>query len=634
MNNKRNVYLTQFNNATERNLIPLAIGLLSSFIKNNKLIQDNFQIHLNILRENPSYIVEQYHNPFVLAYSTYFWNYHYTLHLAKLAKDKYPDAIIIFGGPSVPVSKDDVEEFFQQYPFVNIIVAGEGEIVFKDILETLVQNKSLEEIEGISLNLNKKIIYKEKRKPIDSFLSFPSPFLDGTFDELLKRHSKEITGVVWESNRGCPFSCSFCYWGGPEKRITDFSDDRVYKELDWIAKNKINYIFGADANFGIRARDEDIAKYIANLNITTGYPKFFVINWNKNSTEKIFDIVDALNKSEVSFMLTVSVQSFHTPTLEAVKRKNIKMEHFHNILKEAHIRNFNTYTELILGLPLETYDTFRNGLKQVLVANLNYHFNLYPCVLIPGTEMSDKKYIKKYKIQSRSCEINLAKTATIDNRFKEYEDIIVATSTMDTNDWQKSYVLGFFVKSLYGFRLVYYIFNYLRDIYSIDLINLFEYIIENKTYKVLKNCIDILYTISNSILNNGQETIKLEDIETSLYPEMAVLITVLKDKKAFYSDLENCIFEYLNKNMFNMQQEEFKELVMYQNLIIPSFNVNQENWYIFLSNNIKGYFNMEIEEISFKDEAYTNDIDEFLAKHIYGGMIFKLNDVNIKDIIL
>ena len=625
---KKNVYLSQFNNATERNLIPLAIGLLAANLKSKDFTKKHYNIKLNILRDEPSEIVDSYDEPFILAYSNYFWNYHYTLNLAKLAKEKYPNALIIFGGPSVPVAKEEVEIFFQEYPFVNIIVAGEGEIVFSDILESFTINKKLSDVSGISLNIDNEIIFNEKREPIKDFLTLPSPFLDGTFDELLQVYSKDITGVVWESNRGCPFSCSFCYWGGPEKRITDFSDDRVYRELDWISKNKINYIFGADANFGIRERDEEIAKYIANLNRKTGYPKFFVINWNKNSTDKIFTIVDALNESEVSFMLTVSVQSFHAPTLEAVKRKNIKMKHFHNILKEAHQRNFNTYTEIILGLPLETYETFVSGLGQVLVSNLNYHFNLYPCVLIPGTEMGDKKYIEQYDIQSRRCEINLAKTATIDKSFKEYEDIIVGTSSMSTKDWQKSYIIGFLTKSLYGFRLVYYVFNYLRDIYDVELIEIFKYMVHNsQKYTQLNKCINILETISTSILNNGQETIQFEEIETSLYPEMAVLITVLEDKDTFYKDLTLCVNDYFKLQKLIIPNDIIEELIIYQNLMIPSFTTDKVNSHIFHSQNLKKYYNITSNKIVFTDEVYTNNIDEFLGNHIYGGMIFKLNNV-------
>jgi putative methyltransferase len=625
---KRNVYLSQFNTATERNLIPLAIGLLTSYIKNNNLIQNGFKIHLDILREDPRKIVDSYDEPFLLGYSNYFWNFHYTLEVARLAKKKYPNAIVVYGGPSVPVEENEIKEFFKEYPFVNIIVAGEGEIVFKDILEALAKNQSLENVDGISTNFNGKFIYKKKRDPIDDFLTFPSPFLDGTFDDILKKYSDNITGVVWESNRGCPFSCSFCYWGGPEKRITNFSDERVYKELDWIAKNKISYIFGADANFGIRERDENIAKYIADLNIKTGYPKFFVINWNKNSTDKIFKIVDALNKSDVSFMLTVSVQSFNESTLEAVKRKNIKMEHFHNILKEAHKRNFHTYTEIILGLPLETYSTFISGLNKVLVPNINYHFNLYPCVLITGTEMSSKAYIEKYGIESRRCEINLAKTATLDSNFKEYEEIIVGTSTMSIDDWKKSFIIGFLIKAFYGLRLTYFVCNYLRDNYGIDLIEFFEYLINNafKSDSSLQKCINILNEISSSVLKNGKSTIKFDNVETELYPEMAVLINSLTDKNSFYNDLEKLIIEYNYNKELNIDLDSLKELIKYQNSIVPSFTGEEQNVVKFNSREIRNYFNIA-NEIVFKDEFYTKNIDKFLASHIYGGLIFKLNSV-------
>lgn len=627
---KKNIYLTQFNTATARNLLPLATGILTSYLKSKSLITDNYNININILRNDPEQIVKEYDNPVLLAYSNYFWNYHYTLHVAKLAKERFPDAIIVFGGPSVPVSESEVRIFFKKYPFVNIVVAGEGEIVLSDILESMTNNIPIESIEGISTNINGNILYQKERKPIEDFFSFPSPFLDGTFDELLKKYSKDITGVVWESNRGCPFSCTFCYWGGSEDRITDYSEERIYRELDWISENKINYIFGADANFGIRKRDKDIAKYIADLNISTGYPKFFIINWNKNSTDKIFDIVDELNRSDVSFMLTVSAQSFNEETLEAVKRKNIKTEHFHNILKEARKRNFNTYTEIILGLPLETYATFIDGLRNVLVSNLNYHFSIYPCVLIPGTEMSEKEYINKYDIQTRSCEISLAKTVTNDNGFKEYEDIIVGTSTMNTEDWQKSYVMGFFIRSLYGFRIVYYIFNYLREIYSLDLVDLFEYIIENKNdqkYKILNSYIEILYKISTSILNNGRETIHIDETDAALLPDIAVLLKVLVDKNCFYSNLTELLSEYLKLKNCNMDKTDLKELVLYQNLIIPSFNSYKKVQAHFESKKIKDYFDIQTSSVYFIDETFTDNIDEFIGSHTYAGMIFKLNTV-------
>lgn len=626
---KKNIYLTQFNNATERNLIPLAIGILSSFVKANSIINENFNVKLNILREDVDNLVKYYNDPYLVGFSNYFWNFTYTLFIAQKIKEKNPNTIIVFGGPSVPVVKDEVFSFFEEYPFVDVLVAGEGELVFNDILETLAKNESLETVHGISLNINGKYIYQEKREPINNFSNFPSPFLDGTFDEILQKYPNDITGVVWESNRGCPFSCTFCYWGGPEKRIIDYSDERVYAELDWISRNKINYIFGADANFGIRPRDLEIAKYIADLNIKTGFPKFFVINWNKNSTDKIFDIVDELNRSEVSFMLTVSVQSFYEPTLEAVKRKNIKMEHFHNILKEADKRTFNTYTEIILGLPLETYETFVVGLEKVLVSNINYHFNLYPCILITGTEMAGKEYIDKYKIETRRCEINLAKTKTIDKGFKEYEDIIVGTSTMDTSAWKASFIIGFLIKGFYGFRLTYFVFNFLRSQYKIDLINLFEYIIKyfGKENRILGECVSLLDQIATSILNNGKGTIKLRDIDTELYPEMAVLITILENKSDFYKELKLVLLEYLDGLKFEIDDKILDELLNYQRLIIPSYKILEDQYAIFSNGCVKEYFNLKKSNVKFVDHYYTDNIDSFLANHIYGGMIFKMNQI-------
>ena len=38
----------------------------------------------------------------------------------------------------------------------------------------------------------------------------PSPYLEGTFDRLMKENPNERWLASWETNRGCPFSCTYC----------------------------------------------------------------------------------------------------------------------------------------------------------------------------------------------------------------------------------------------------------------------------------------------------------------------------------------------------------------------------------------------------------------------------------------
>jgi len=637
-----NVYIIQFNTPSSRNLMPLSAGLLYSYAITNEKIRQRFKFQIEIMRDPPELAAKKYERPAIFSYSLYFWNLNQSMLSAKAAKARFPNVPILVGGPSAPLHEYDTVAFFKEHPYVDAAVAGEGEIVFTDILLALAEGKGFAEVPGVSYRSETgDVVYRPKREYIRDVSVLPSPFLNGTFDELIARYKEHMTGVVWETNRGCPFTCSFCFWGGPDSKISQFSMDRVYAELDWIANNKIAYIFGADANFGILKRDLDIAKYMADLNRRTGYPKFFVINWTKNSTEKIFEIVDALKESEVKFMMTTSVQSHNPETLKAIKRQNIRLESFNKILHEAHRRNFATYSELILGLPLETYKTFINGIRKVLSPTLHYHFNVYQCVLIPGTEMSEPEYVEKYQIQTRKCVMNLGRTVHEGDSVPEYENIVVSTSTMPIQDWKRSHTFAYITKALYGFRPAFFILNYLKDAYSVDAVEFIEFLVaqaesDPSSYKTVAHALALLNGLQESILSGeGNETIKMNGVLTSLYPETAAMIAVLSNKESFYTSLHGAIRVFLAKRDIDIEIDTiYHQVVAYQFAMIPAWNrVNRH--VLRFNHDIHNYFHFPAGEepgrpierahtLVIGDDSTYSGIDEFLQKQIYGGMVFSL----------
>ena len=77
-------------------------------------------------------------------------------------------------------------------------------------------------------------------------------------------------GLIIETNRGCPYGCTFCDWGSATlSRIRKFDIERVFAELEWCAEARLRAIGIADANFGIFERDVEIAEQIAD---TEGAP--------------------------------------------------------------------------------------------------------------------------------------------------------------------------------------------------------------------------------------------------------------------------------------------------------------------------------------------------------------------------
>lgn len=640
-NYKRDIYIHQFNAPSSRSLTPLAAGLLKSYALSISAIDDAYNVHIDVVRDVPEKVVDKYRTPDIIAFSTYFWNYNQSIQVAKLAKLKYPDAKIVFGGPMVPISEDEMRLFLTDLPFIDVAVSGEGEVVFKEIILAAIEGNDLSHIQGLSYrDQNGHIIWQGIVESIESFDHFPSPYLDGTFDEVLETSNNNFTGTLLETNRGCPFTCSFCYWGGPESKIIKFPLERVYEELNWISQNKFDYISGCDANFGILKRDLEITKYIAELNRKTGYPKYFAINWTKNTNMNVLNIMDTLKDSDVTSMLTASVQSYNPATLEAIKRKNLKPEKFEEILTAASEKGMTVYSELILGLPLETYETFVNGINKVMAPNLNYHFNLYYLYLIPGSEMSGKEFVKKYQIETRQCDVSFERTKIKDFAVTEYENIVVSHSTMPVEDWRKSFTFGYFAKALYGYRLLFFIFNYIRREFEIEPAEVIEYIVsictDNPKYQTTSNALKKIEELQDSILNKGHEIIKIENVNTFLHPEGAMLVVLLSDKRKFYAEMYECIDQFFDHKKIIADRTLYMELFVYQYCRIPSWNDNN-HYRIHFSYNISKYFDSEEDfqqrpanQILGNGDTFPS-IDQYLSRQIYGGYKFHLPDVEDVD---
>ena len=72
---------------------------------------------------------------------------------------------------------------------------------------------------------------------------FRSPYLDGVFSPLLGKDLR--WQAILETNRGCPFLCTYCFWGrgGINRKIKFFSLERIKQEIDWCGKHRVLYVF-------------------------------------------------------------------------------------------------------------------------------------------------------------------------------------------------------------------------------------------------------------------------------------------------------------------------------------------------------------------------------------------------------
>src|SRR5262249_34978556 len=150
------------------------------------------------------------------------------------------------------------------------------------------------------------VVATEPAPRLHDYTALGSPYLDGTFDEWITQGrsmpdgERSVQAAVIETNRGCPFTCTFCDWGqAVHARVYELPLERVHAELEWIARRGLPYVYIADANFGIRPRDRQIVQRLADLRRAHDAPVFCYFHLTKNATESNLATVAALHAGGV-----------------------------------------------------------------------------------------------------------------------------------------------------------------------------------------------------------------------------------------------------------------------------------------------------------------------------------------------
>ena len=425
----RNLYLFQPQYSIEfhgqKNYwLPYSIGCLWSYLNQFNDIKENYQLkELGYKREQQIDIIARMVDPAVCGFSCYVWNEQYCLDLAKKIKQQWPDCVIVFGGPQAHTGT-------LNHQFVDTIVYGEGERSFLKIFRQVVAGNSVDQIYP-----------KDRIEELD----FPSPYLDGVFDDIIKSEPTATWQATLETNRGCPYSCTFCDWGSAiYTKVRRFNLDRVAKEIDWLSKNNVSYIFVADANFGIfKDRDLEIAHLLrAAVDHSESKIESLNIQFAKNSTEVVFEIGKILGDNLKG--LTFSVQSMNDKTLETIKRKNMEINKFSTLLELGAKYGAVAYSEMILGLPLETVETWKNGMTELLEVGQHNAIDIWFTQLLPNSELAQFSSRQQYKISSIQAK-NYTSIYNTEDDHSEIIELINGTGTMSTEDMIESYLYGWMI---------------------------------------------------------------------------------------------------------------------------------------------------------------------------------------------
>lgn len=367
--------------------LPYSVGCIWSYANQFADIQDNYRLEHIIWRRNDiNETAALLSTQDIVVFSCYIWNRKYSYHLAQLIKKLNPNCTTIFGGPQPAITKKDI---FKNNPEIDIVVKGEGEITFKNLLSNW---NNPESVPGLLLNHNTEVVDTGEAPRIQDLTELPSPYLTGFFDKLVADNPDVEWNATLETNRGCPYQCTFCDWGSlTYSKIKKFSLEKVFAELTWMSQNKCGVVAVADSNFGMFPdRDHQIVDHFINLQIDNGFPYMWQAAWAKNQKKEVIDIIARLTQSTKSFNqgLTLSLQTLDDNVLTIIRRKNMHENNIAQVFQQAEQKSIPVFTEMILGLPGESLESWKENFYKMSRMGLHSNIDVTSSQLLENAEMN------------------------------------------------------------------------------------------------------------------------------------------------------------------------------------------------------------------------------------------------------
>ncbi|MDX9973374.1 MAG: radical SAM protein [FCB group bacterium] len=292
--------------------------------------------------------------PRILGLSCFVWNMRHLAQVARVAKRRDPSLLVVCGGPEVTAN---AREVLETLPQIDIVVSGEGEVTFRE----LVRRYALSEgpatprgIRGLAWRDGTGIVEETGREPIEELDSIPSPFDGLTGDE-------GYNEVALETMRGCPFKCGYCFYPKGASGVRFFSLERVKRDLLALLKTGVNLVYLMDPTFNVDTkRAKEILRFLAEHNTRP------VCVHTELRAEYVDDEMAALLSAANVCKLEIGLQTTNVEVLDT-------MERWHDLERfQTGIRRLQTHENLlinvsiILGLPRDTVDGFFSTLESML----------------------------------------------------------------------------------------------------------------------------------------------------------------------------------------------------------------------------------------------------------------------------
>lgn len=357
--------------------IPLAAGYLFAYAK-KKFHDKEFiitpRVYTDVLNDDAYFEYVSRINPDLFLFSLYVWNIERTLRLCGILIRKYPNAKFLFGGPEV----NPDNRFLLNDPAFTAGIVGEGELPLIDFLKGI-------PLKNISGALTKEFFnpagrIKKEFQPDDN------PYIAGLIE-----HTPD-TSMYFETVRGCPFKCGFCYYNKVYDKPVPMNRDHLKIYLDYARKNGLREVFLLDPSFNAQSRFDDLLDRLSSLNSDV----FFEFNTELRAdllTDTQIKKLQKLNLLEAE----IGLQTTNPRALDIMNRTGSVEKTIANSKKMFSL-GMKPKIDLIAGLPGDTLENFKRSVDRVFEEGLYEDIQIFRLSILSGTDFSVKR--KKYGIEA------------------------------------------------------------------------------------------------------------------------------------------------------------------------------------------------------------------------------------------
>jgi radical SAM superfamily enzyme YgiQ (UPF0313 family) len=308
--------------------------------------------------------------PADLGVGAYVWNESYLQRLLPALRAAGYRGRIILGGPQISYQRTALESI---YPDADIFVRGYGEQV---LVELLACDKP-RPIPGVHW-AGDDDLGEQARVQLDELAS---PFLTGIVD--VPRNHRFLR---WETQRGCPYRCSFCQHSEADARPVRrrFGVDRIDDEIRLFTRHEVRSIAVLDPVFNLGEHPYDVLDRLRHYR----YTGRLSLQCHSDAMREPERFLRA-SAADLDVHLEFGLQTIHDAEMHAVQRRQ-NLDRFATIVDMLHRERRSFEVSVIYGLPEQTLASFLETVRWCLRRRIPV-IRAYPLVLLRGTQLSAER---------------------------------------------------------------------------------------------------------------------------------------------------------------------------------------------------------------------------------------------------